>query len=118
MDRNRADAVPLLAGATRRQRALLAALVDELEVPAGTRLTSQGEYARQPHPKEEHMNARELGASRIPYGPHAVGEAIAAGRQLAGAVARRARLGAGAAGHLSEATEKWIARFEPREVLR
>jgi hypothetical protein len=63
------------------------------------------------------MNARELGASPIPYGPHAVGEAIAAGRRLAGAVTRRARHGV-PAGRLSESTEEWIARFEPKEALR
>jgi hypothetical protein len=57
------------------------------------------------------MNARELGASPIPYGPRAVGVA----RLLAGAVSR-ARLAA--SGHLSESAQAWIARFEPTEALR
>jgi hypothetical protein len=61
------------------------------------------------------MNARELGASPIPYGPRAVAEAVGAARRVGGTVAR-ARLAA--SGHLSGSAQEWIARFEPKEALR
>lgn len=38
---------PLFSSATRSQRKRIAGLVDETEVPAGTRLTVQGSYARE-----------------------------------------------------------------------
>lgn len=39
--------VPLFAAVSRSDRKRLAALADELEVPAGAILTQQGEYARE-----------------------------------------------------------------------
>jgi cAMP-dependent protein kinase regulator/CRP/FNR family cyclic AMP-dependent transcriptional regulator/cGMP-dependent protein kinase 2 len=47
MDPVTVTAVPLLASVPRRQRRDVAALADELDVPAGTLLTRQGEYARE-----------------------------------------------------------------------
>jgi CRP-like cAMP-binding protein len=38
---------PLFAPATRRQQHQIAGLADDIEVPAGTRLTVQGRYARE-----------------------------------------------------------------------
>jgi hypothetical protein len=69
------------------------------------------------------MNStKELGAPPIPYGPHAVGEALESARRLAGALARGARRASGAvsgavATGQASSTEEWIRRFEPGEVL-
>lgn len=41
----RVKSTPLFAAATRRQQKRIAGLVDEVEVPAGTRLIAQGGYA-------------------------------------------------------------------------
>ena len=44
-------------------------------------------------------SAKELGAHQIPFGPHAVEEALGSARRLAGSLTRRARrTGAGVAG--------------------
>jgi CRP/FNR family cyclic AMP-dependent transcriptional regulator len=47
MDHALVRSIPLFAGAKRRQRLELAALADEVTVPAGTPLTREGAYARE-----------------------------------------------------------------------
>jgi hypothetical protein len=72
--------------------------------------------------QEADMNAKDLGALPIPFGPHAVGEALASARRLAGSIGRRARRAAGAVAraavaHQSESTQQWISRLEPKAAF-
>jgi CRP-like cAMP-binding protein len=47
MDRSSVKDVPLFASVPKSEHRKLASLVDEVEVPAGTTVMSQGEYARE-----------------------------------------------------------------------
>jgi CRP/FNR family cyclic AMP-dependent transcriptional regulator len=47
MDHMLVETIPLFAGVKRRRRLELAALADEITVPAGTKLTREGAYANE-----------------------------------------------------------------------
>src|SRR5262245_5797309 len=47
MNRSSVEEVPLFASVPKREHGKLASLADEIEVPAGTKVMTQGEYARE-----------------------------------------------------------------------